>query len=143
MQEIRPFQFYDSPIKSGHVGFDTDRDKRFQFYDSPIKRDVFKGELSLEKEFQFYDSPIKRSMQHVHADELLCFNSMIVRLKVARKKQRSSLQNTSFNSMIVRLKGRLFEHYFFQAVCFNSMIVRLKVDRVLVRDSEYNVVSIL
>ena len=61
---------------------------QFQFYDSPIKStsgDIF---CICKQQFQFYDSPIKRETTTLANKNFVCFNSMIVRLKVHRSGQR-------------------------------------------------------
>ena len=57
---ITPFQFYDSPIKSGSALLARCDNMLFQFYDSPIKRGVYERRILVAlNKFQFYDSPIK------------------------------------------------------------------------------------
>ena len=122
------FQFYDSPIKSflffiilsEIMGFNsmivrlkvywvqprTITNEVFQFYDSPIKRLAGVLYPILDRRFQFYDSPIKRTVCATQLSiRTMCFNSMIVRLKVSIR-LRIVTHSQSFNSMIVRLKGQ-------------------------------------
>jgi|GEM_PF-2135531 len=80
--EGNPFQFYDSPIKSFRKQLECRSFPQFQFYDSPIKRLVFCKNENISFVFQFYDSPIKRPSLLFPISLNMCFNSMIVRLKV-------------------------------------------------------------
>ena len=76
--------------------------------------------------FQFYDSPIKSSVKERTGGIIPAgFNSMIVRLKVAKAVMDVKGQK-SFNSMIVRLKVSTFSVEREARLRFNSMIVRLK-----------------
>ena len=78
--------------------------------------------------FQFYDSPIKRRLNYkARVLMSLRFNSMIVRLKVFRRRCFLRDNGSSFNSMIVRLKEYACRRLIPHPRCFNSMIVRLKV----------------
>ena len=54
----------------------------FQFYDSPIKSNQIWLIACVNTWFQFYDSPIKSSAAVYDEAFFVCFNSMIVRLKV-------------------------------------------------------------
>ena len=60
---------------------------------------------NLIPKFQFYDSPIK-SIKYLRSNHpIVCFNSMIVRLKVFQGVRESVPPFFGFNSMIVRLKA--------------------------------------
>ena len=84
------------------------RTKPFQFYDSPIKSSCQAKQSEIFFLFQFYDSPIKREANNPdYIRNLLCFNSMIVRLKDPNS-QAKNKHTLRFNSMIVRLKAVLF-----------------------------------
>ena len=76
----------------------------FQFYDSPIKSNQIWLIACVNTWFQFYDSPIKSSAAVYDEAFFVCFNSMIVRLKVCNSPY-ARTTNKGFNSMIVRLKA--------------------------------------
>ena len=94
------------------------------------------------KGFQFYDSPIKRGAWNEELIEEVCFNSMIVRLKVYTV-SKTGRASACFNSMIVRLKVDEEMEEIRKDECFNSMIVRLKVGMGLEQLLEALEVSIL
>ena len=104
-KSLRPFQFYDSPIKSAHTKPPTQgrwwrfnsmivRLKAIRLCFTMRRRIGFNSMIVRLKarlrgsaqgsffKFQFYDSPIKRPSSSRKVSINSCFNSMIVRLKV-------------------------------------------------------------
>ena len=76
--------------------------------------------------FQFHEGPIKTSPKALtHTGNILCFNSMKVRLKLCIIGNTWNV-NTSFNSMKVRLKQANGIAHIHGLLSFNSMKVRLK-----------------
>ena len=116
----------------------------FQFYDSPIKRETKTYVLiTSEFTFQFYDSPIKRQSGVVLKRLGNCFNSMIVRLKVANTKPPASnvlrfqFYDSPIKSPCMHVKDSI------AIAGFNSMIVRLKVIVINKENRQPLIVSIL
>ena len=124
-------------------------EKKFQFHTGSIKSWEWAGGDDAYHKFQFHTGSIKRNQSKSISAEQRCFNSILVRLKVAivRCKDRmdsgfnsilvrlkgvresfATLLHTGFNSILVRLKGYEIIAQWKVDPSFNSILVRLKVD---------------
>ena len=77
-------------------------------------------------QFQFPNGSIKRLLFEQGANGLLCFNSLMVRLKVTVHNPEAEFPQPCFNSLMVRLKDFLCNRDRCKRRSFNSLMVRLK-----------------
>ena len=116
----------------------------FQFHTGSIKsnnQERIKGDTM---KFQFHTGSIKSDKCHFVVVKRICFNSILVRLKV-QPVTNYDLFLDGFNSILVRLKVQhLTTHVQMLCRCFNSILVRLKVrERVQLRPEQQGFNSIL
>ena len=102
-ENLKPFQFYPSSIKSGKRTNLILIILMFQFYPSSIKRVIFFLEILLVIWFQFYPSSIKRRKPNQFQYSYYSFNSTLVQLKAGRRCC-GVVKGSSFNSTLVQLK---------------------------------------